>query len=60
MMQLAIKINKMAWQIHHDNALVHFVQLVQQILAKHHILHGHQPLYSLDMTPRDFLLPPKI
>ena len=34
--------------------LVHLTQTVQQVLAKHHILHVHQPPYSQDMAPSHF------
>jgi hypothetical protein len=42
------------WQIHHDNAPSHSVQLVQHFLAKHEIPQVQQPPYSPDLAPRDY------
>ena len=45
--------------LHHDNAPVHSIALVQAILAKYRITQVCQPPYSPDLAPCDFWFFPK-
>ena len=48
------------WLLHHDNALAHSLNLVQQFSAKHKIVQLRQPPYSPDIAPCDFCILPKL
>ena len=48
------------WMLHHDEAPAHTSNLVQQFLTKHGTIQVAHPPYSLDMSPSDFSLFPKI
>jgi len=48
------------WQLHHDNAPAHSLQLIQTFLAKHNIPVVRQDPYSPDMAPCDFWLLPHL
>ena len=48
------------WLLHHDNALAHLSNLVQQFLAKREIVQLRQPPYSPDIAPSDFWMFPKL
>jgi len=48
------------WQLHHDNAPAHSLQLIQIFLAKHNIPVVQQAPYSPDMAPCDFWLFPHL
>ena len=49
-----------SWILHHDNAPAHTSMLVREFLAKNKIVIMPQPPYSLDLTPADFFLFPKV
>jgi hypothetical protein len=44
------------WQLLHDNAPAHSLQLIQAFLAKHNIPVVQQALYSPDMASCNFWL----
>jgi len=46
--------------LHHDNAPAHASLLIRSYLAKHQTSVVPHPLYSLDLTPADFFLFPKL
>ena len=48
------------WQLHHDNAPAHSLQLIQTFLTKHNIPVSRQAPYSPDMAPCDFWLFPHL
>ena len=48
------------WQLHHENAPTHSLNMIQTLMAKHVILVVYQPPYSPDIAPCDFWLFPKL
>jgi len=48
------------WQLHHDNASAHSLQLIQTLLAKHNIPVVRQAPYSPDLAPCNFWLFPHL
>jgi len=48
------------WALHHDKAPVHASLVVQQFLASVNMTVIPHPPYSLDLTPCDFFLFPKM
>ena len=49
-----------SWILHHDNTPAHTSMLVREFLAKNKTVIMPQPPYSLDLTPADFFLFPKL
>jgi hypothetical protein len=48
------------WILHHDNALTHDALRVREFLAKKSNTKMDHPPYSVDLTPGDFCLFPKL
>ena len=48
------------WMLHHDNVTAHTSLLIRIYLAKHQTSVVPHPPYSLDLTPVDFFLFPKL
>ena len=49
-----------SWFLLHDNAPVHRAVAVQEFLARKQVCVLHHPHYSLDLTPCDYVLFPKL
>jgi len=48
------------WMLHHDNAPCHTAVSINEFLADKSIPVVRQPPYSLDLSPRDFFLFPRL
>jgi hypothetical protein len=44
------------WFLLHDNAPAHRALVVKTYLAKHNVMALEHPLYSVDLSPSDFIL----